>query len=43
VLNRAAGIFRMAGHMLGKRLGLGLGLVVSVVDDDPQSFPRRRD
>src|SRR5215831_1263750 len=46
VRNRAAGIFRMAGHMLGERLLLFLlhhGLVVSVVDDDPQPFPRRRD
>ena len=30
----------MAGHVFGKRLGLGL--VVFVVDDDPQPFPRRR-
>src|SRR5262245_9032025 len=46
VRNRAAGIFRMAGHMLGKRLLLFLlhhGLVVGVVDDDPQPFPRRWD
>jgi ABC transporter substrate binding protein len=42
VLNRAADIFRMAGHMLGQRLLLRLGLVVSV-DDGPQTFPRRRD
>jgi hypothetical protein len=42
VLNRAADIFRMAGHMLGKRLRLRLGLVVSV-DDGLQAFPRRRD
>ncbi len=42
VLNRAADIFRMAGHMLGQRLLLRLGLVVSV-DDGPQPFPRRRD
>ena len=35
VLNRAADIFRMAGHMLGKRLLLRLGLVVSLVNDDP--------
>ena len=34
VLNRAADIFRMASHVLGKRLLLRLGLVVSVVDDD---------
>ena len=32
VLNRAADIFRMAGHMLGQRLLLRLGLVVSVDD-----------
>jgi hypothetical protein len=36
VLNRAADIFRMAGHMLGKRLLLRPGIVVSVVDDDVQ-------
>jgi hypothetical protein len=44
VLNRAADIFRMAGHMLGERLLLFLlrpGLVV-FVDDGPQTFPRRR-
>jgi hypothetical protein len=43
VLNRAAGIFRMAGHMFGERLLLfllRLGLVVSV-DDGQQAFPRR--
>jgi len=46
VLNRAADIFMMAGHMLGQRLLLfllRLGLVVSLVNDDPQPFPRRRD
>jgi putative tryptophan/tyrosine transport system substrate-binding protein len=46
VLNRAADIFRMAGHMLGKRLlffPLHRGLVVDVVDDGRQIFPRRRD
>ena len=43
VLNRAADIFRMASHVLGERLLLRPGLVVSVVDDDPQAFPRRRD
>jgi uncharacterized protein YaaQ len=46
VLNRAADIFRMAGHMLGERLLLFLlhrGLVVDVVDDGRQIFPRRRD
>src|SRR5262249_26216246 len=46
VLNRAADIFRMAGHMLGERLLLFLlhrGLVVDVVDDGRQPFPRRRD
>ena len=42
VLNRAADIFRMAGHMLGQPLLLCPGLVVSV-DYDPQPFPRRRD
>ena len=41
VLNHAANIFRMAGHVLGKRLRLRLGVVVSLVDDDPQPFPRR--
>jgi hypothetical protein len=40
--NRAADIFRMAGHMLGQRLLLCPRLVVSV-DDVPQPFPRRRD
>jgi hypothetical protein len=41
VLNRAADIFRMAGHMLGQRLlhRLGLGLVVFFVDDGMQAFP----
>src|SRR6516162_4438452 len=37
VLNRAAGVFRMAGHMLGQRLLLfllRLGLFVVFVDDD---------
>ena len=44
VLNRAADIFRMAGHMLRERLLLRLGLVVvSLVNDDPQPFPRRRE
>src|SRR5256714_9248269 len=43
VLNRAADIFRMAGHMLGQRLLLRLGLVVSLVNDDPQPFPLRWD
>src|SRR6516165_7484466 len=46
VLNRAADIFRMAGQMLGERLLLFLlhrGLVVDVVDDGRQTFPRRRD
>src|SRR6516225_10498462 len=43
VPNRAAGIFRMAGHMLGERLLHRRGLVVSLVNDDPQPFPRRRD
>jgi len=46
VLNRAADIFRIAGHMLGERLLLFLlhrGLVVDVVDDGRQTFPRRRD
>src|SRR6266446_2525024 len=43
VLNRAADIFRMAGHMLGQRLLLRRGLVVSFVDGDAQPFPRRRD
>jgi hypothetical protein len=43
VLNCAADIFRMAGHMLRERLLLRLGLVVSLVNDDPQPFPRRRD
>ena len=33
VLNREADIFRMAGHMLGKRLRLRLGVVVSVDND----------
>src|SRR5215471_2985199 len=42
VPNRAAGIFRMAGHMLGERLLHRRGLVVSLVDDDPQTFPLRR-
>src|SRR5215471_2608547 len=42
VLNRAADIFRMAGHMLGQRLPLRLGLVVSSVDDGTQTFPLRR-
>src|SRR5262249_51160589 len=42
VLNRAAAIFRMAGHMLGERLLHRRGLVVSLVDDDPQTFPLRR-
>jgi hypothetical protein len=42
VLNREADIFRMAGHMLGKRLRLGLGFIVSV-DDGLQAFPGRRD
>jgi hypothetical protein len=32
----------MAGHMLGKRLRLRLGFIVSV-DDGLQAFPRRRD
>src|SRR6516164_576004 len=41
VPNRAAGIFRMAGHMLGERLLHRRGLVVSLVDDDPQTFPLR--
>src|SRR6516225_12183645 len=39
VLNRAAGIFRMAGHMLGDHLllfRLHRGLVVCVIDDDAQ-------
>src|SRR6266511_3579512 len=44
VLNRAADIFRMAGHMLGKRLLLFLlhhGLGVSFVDDGLQlAWPR---
>jgi hypothetical protein len=31
----------MASHVLGKRLLLRLGFVVSVVDDDLQPFPRR--
>jgi hypothetical protein len=47
VLNREADMFRMAGHMLGQRLLLFLhrgGLVVfSLVDDDRQAWPRRRD
>src|SRR6516162_5409423 len=46
VLNRAADIFRMASHVLDQRLLPLLRLshlVVSVVDDDPQPFPRRRD
>jgi len=45
VLNRAADIFRMAGHMLGERLLLFLlhhGLGVSFVDDGTQPFPLRR-
>src|SRR5262249_9486694 len=45
VPNRAARIFRMAGHMLGQRLLLFLlhdGLVVSFVDDGMQPFPLRR-
>jgi hypothetical protein len=36
----------MAGHMLGERLllfPLHRGLVVDVVDDGRQIFPRRRD
>jgi hypothetical protein len=43
VLNRAARIFGVGGYMLGQRLLLRRGLVVSLVDDDPQAFPRRRD
>src|SRR5438093_3494821 len=46
VLNRAADIFRMAGHMLGKRLLLFLlhrVLVVDVVDDGQLFPPRRRE
>src|SRR5437899_3184413 len=45
VLNRAADIFRMAGHMLGKRLLLFLlhrGLVVDVVSSDLRSSSRPR-
>jgi hypothetical protein len=42
VLHRAADIFRMAGHMLGQRLLHRLGLVVSFVDEDLQTFPLRR-
>src|SRR6266545_1297998 len=45
VLNRAADIFRMAGHMLGQRLLLFLlhhGLGVSFEDDGRQPFPLRR-
>src|SRR5262249_38167492 len=40
VLNRAADIFRMAGHMFGEGLLLCRGLVVSLLDDDPQAWPR---
>src|SRR6516164_8743842 len=43
VLNRAARIFGAGGYMLGERLLLRRGLVVSLVNDDPQAFPRRRD
>src|SRR5258708_3836688 len=43
VFNRAAGVFRMAAHMLGERLLVCRGLVVSLVNDDLQAFPRRRD
>ena len=42
VLNRAAAIFSMAGHMLGERLLHRGGLVVSLVGDDAQAWPRRR-
>ena len=43
VLNRAARIFGVGGYMLGERLLLRRGLVVSLVNDNPQVFPRRRD
>src|SRR5262245_27621917 len=38
VLHRAAGVFRMAGHVLGQRFLHRLGHVVSLVDDDLQSI-----
>jgi hypothetical protein len=43
VPNRTADIFRMIGHMLSKHLLHRRGLVVvSLVDDGRQAFPRRR-
>jgi len=45
VLNRAARIFRVVGHMLGQRLLLFLlhhSLGVSFVDGGRQPFPLRR-
>jgi hypothetical protein len=43
ILNRATRVFGVGGYMLGERLLHCLGLVVSVVDNDSQPFPRRRD
>src|SRR5215831_4166186 len=43
VLNRAARVFGVGGYMLGEHLLLRLGLIVSLVDNDCQTFPRRRD
>jgi hypothetical protein len=43
VLNRVALVFGMRSYMLGERFLRRPGLIVSIVDNDPQPFPRRRD
>jgi hypothetical protein len=43
IIDGAARVFGVGGYMLGERLLHCLGLVVSVVDNDSQPFPRRRD
>src|SRR2546429_455293 len=42
-LASAAGVFRMTGHMFGECLLHRGGLVISLVGDDTQAWPRRRD